>query len=64
VVVTPSFTADCLETLEEIGVRAKEQWTSTGGESLVVVPCVNAHPAWVEGLARLIERTAPAHTAG
>jgi protoporphyrin/coproporphyrin ferrochelatase len=64
VVVTPSFTADCLETLEEIGVRAKEQWTSTGGESLVVVPCVNAHPAWVEGLARLIERTAPAHAAG
>lgn len=58
VVVTPSFVADCLETLEEIGVRGVERWKELGGEALVVVPCVNAHPMWVAGLAQLIERRA------
>ncbi|RIK92977.1 MAG: ferrochelatase, partial [Proteobacteria bacterium] len=50
-VVCPSFVADCLETLEEIGLRAHEQWKELGGEDLVLVPCVNAHPVWVEALA-------------
>lgn len=53
-VVCPSFVADCLETLEEIGLRAHEQWTELGGEDLVLVPCVNAHPTWVESLAAWI----------
>jgi len=50
-VICPSFVADCLETLEEIGLRAKTQWLSLGGEELRLVPCVNSHPTWVEGLA-------------
>jgi len=50
-VICPSFVADCLETLEEIGIRAREQWHALGGESLVLVPCLNAHPLWVEMLA-------------
>jgi ferrochelatase len=53
-VVCPSFVADCLETLEEIGIRAREQWQALGGEALALVPSLNAHPAWVETLARWI----------
>ncbi len=46
----PSFVADCLETIEEIGIRGREQWLALGGEELVLIPCVNAHPAWVDAL--------------
>ena len=54
-VLTPSFVADCLETLEEIGIRAREQWLDLGGEDLLLVPCVNDTEVWVEGLARVVE---------
>jgi ferrochelatase len=50
-VMCPSFVADCLETVEEIGIRARAQWLALGGEDLVLVPCVNDHPVWVEALA-------------
>lgn len=54
-VVCPAFVADCLETLEEIGIGLREAFIAAGGEHLELVPCVNAHPAWVEGAARLIQ---------
>ncbi len=57
-VVCPAFTADCLETLEEIGIRAKGDFLKAGGQAFRLVPCLNDHPAWVEALARLIERHA------
>jgi len=57
-VMCPSFVADCLETLEEIGLRAREQWLALGGEAFVLVPCLNAHPAWVETLAGWVEQRA------
>lgn len=50
-VLCPTFVADCLETVEEIGIRAREQWAACGGEALELVPCVNAEPVWVEALA-------------
>jgi ferrochelatase len=50
-VACPSFVADCLETLEEIGIRARAQWRACGGERLLLVPCPNAHPLWVETVA-------------
>jgi protoporphyrin/coproporphyrin ferrochelatase len=53
-VCCPSFVADCLETLEEIAIRGREQWLSLGGEDLVLVPSLNAHPAWVVALSRWI----------
>jgi ferrochelatase len=56
-VFCPSFVADCLETLEEIGLRARADFRAAGGEELVLVPSLNAHPAWVDGLgAMLAER--------
>lgn len=54
----PSFVADCLETLEEVGIRAKEQWAALGGERLTLIPCVNDNDFWVNGLVRIIEQHA------
>jgi ferrochelatase len=53
-VLCPSFVADCLETLEEIGIRGREQWLGVGGEDLSLVPSLNAHPRWVEAVAEAI----------
>jgi ferrochelatase len=50
-VVCPSFAADCLETLEEIGIRGREQWHELGGEAFELIPCVNSHPRWVDTVA-------------
>lgn len=57
-VLTPSFVADCLETLEEIGIRAEEDFKAAGGEALLAVPCVNTDPRWVEALSTLIHKAA------
>ena len=48
-----------VETLEEIGIRAREQWAELGGEALELIPCVNAEPAWVRGVAGRIRSAAP-----
>lgn len=53
-VACPSFTADCLETIEEIGMRAKEQWQGLGGENLTLIPCLNTDDDWVEGVVQLM----------
>ena len=55
-VLCPSFVADCLETIEEIGIRARKQWQELGGEALELVPCVNASPAWVRAVAERVKR--------
>lgn len=55
-VVCPSFVADCLETVEEIGEEAAESFREHGGEHLELVPCVNADARWVDGLERLTRR--------
>jgi ferrochelatase len=55
-VLCPAFVADCLETVEEIGIRAREQWRALGGEELLLVPSLNAEPAWVETVARLVRK--------
>jgi ferrochelatase len=59
-VLCPSFVADCLETLEEVGIRARESFQAAGGETLALVPCVNAEPGWVEGLASWVRQSSSA----
>lgn len=54
-VVVPSFSADCLETIEEIGIRGQELFQEAGGDQLDLVPCLNAHPAWVDCVTRMVE---------
>lgn len=51
-VMCPSFVADCLETLEEIGIEGKEEFLERGGEEFVLVPCLNDHPHWIDALAK------------
>ncbi|HZY87215.1 MAG TPA: ferrochelatase, partial [Gemmataceae bacterium] len=53
-VVTPGFTADCLETLDEIGNEARATFRHAGGEELRLCPCLNDHPAWVEAMRTLV----------
>jgi len=57
-VLCPSFVADCLETLEEIGIRAAEQWQALGGEALRLVPSLNAEPVWVRTIAAWVREGA------
>ena len=57
-VLCPAFVADCLETLEEIGIRAREQWLELGGEQLHLVPSLNAAPAWAEAVAHWVRARA------
>jgi ferrochelatase len=55
-VLTPSFVADCLETLEEIGIRGRAQWESLGGEDLLLVPCLNSDAGWADSAADLVRK--------
>ena len=52
-VFCPAFVADCLETLEEIGMAAVESFKAAGGE-LHLVPSLNAHPSWVDAVVGLL----------
>ena len=56
VVFCPSFVADCLETIEEIGISAAEHFKEYGGEELKLVPSLNNHPEWVRGLTSIIQQ--------
>ena len=49
-IVCPSFVVDCLETLEEIGIRAQETWLALGGEALTLIPCVNDSQLFINGM--------------
>lgn len=53
-VVCPAFVSDCLETLEEIGIQAKETWHLLGGEQLTLIPCLNAQDHWVEAITEML----------
>lgn len=61
-VMCPAFVADCLETLEEIGIRAEADFKAAGGKALRLVPSLNAHPAWVDAVVGLVHDSLPAGT--
>ena len=58
VVFCPAFVADCLETLEEIGIRAEHDFVAKGGVSLKLVPSLNAEADWVMAVVRLAKHNA------
>ncbi|PHQ79191.1 MAG: ferrochelatase [Coxiella sp. (in: Bacteria)] len=41
-ITCPSFVADCLETLEEIDIRGRQQWQQLGGRAFTLVSCINS----------------------
>jgi ferrochelatase len=53
-VFCPSFVADCLETLEEIGIRGRDEFKEAGGRELNVIPCLNDDPRWIKAAANIV----------
>lgn len=53
-VACPAFVADCLETLEEIGMAAAEDFRKAGGNELRLIPSLNAEAWWIEALAEIL----------
>ena len=55
-VICPAFVSDCLETIEEIGIRGRESFLKSGGEDLTLIPCMNEHPRWISALAKMVQQ--------
>ncbi len=49
-VVCPAFVSDCLETLEEIGIRERENFMKAGGENFTFIKCMNTQPSWIDAM--------------
>ncbi len=54
-VMCNAFTADCLETLEEIQQQGRDTFLQAGGESFQQIPCLNDHPVFIDFLAKRTE---------
>lgn len=63
-VMCPGFTADCLETLDEIANEARESFHKLGGETLNLIPCVNDHPIFIRMMADIIKDEAATWLSG
>ncbi len=53
-VMCPAFVTDCLETLEEIGMRGREEFLAAGGREFELIPCLNTQPLWLAFLEKLV----------
>jgi len=53
-VICPAFVSDCLETIEEIGMRGCEDFLKASGKEFTRIPCMNEHPLWVEALENMV----------
>ena len=55
-VFSPAFTADCLETVIEIGAEYKELFIDAGGQTLDYVPSLNFSDAWVQAIIDIVDK--------
>jgi ferrochelatase len=55
-IFSPAFVADCLETLEELGIRGRATFLSAGGAEFTFVPSLNTHPLWVNAVVGMIRK--------
>jgi len=55
-IVSPGFSADCLETLEELNIRGRESFMTAGGTDFAYLPCLNDSPVGMEMLRTLLQR--------
>lgn len=58
-VICPGFVADCLETLEEISIEARQIFTAAGGGGFGFIPCLNDSPALIAALADVVAARLP-----
>jgi protoporphyrin/coproporphyrin ferrochelatase len=49
-VICPAFVADCLETIEEIGMRGCADFLAASGKEFTRIPCMNEHPLWIKAV--------------
>lgn len=54
-IICPAFVSDCLETLEEIAMRGKEDFLAARGERYEMIPCMNTQDAWVKEVVSLVK---------
>jgi ferrochelatase len=52
-VVAPGFTADCLETLEELAMEGRASFLAAGGKEFNYIPTLNEHPQWIDALGQI-----------
>ncbi len=52
-VFCPGFVSDCLETLEEIAIEARQAFLGAGGREFHALPCLNESPEWIVAMARI-----------
>ncbi|HUH56922.1 MAG TPA: ferrochelatase, partial [Pseudomonadales bacterium] len=57
-VMSPAFVADCIETLEELGIEGREAFLAAGGEEMVLIPCLNAQVHWAQALSEICKKAA------
>ncbi|MDB5673551.1 MAG: hemH [Sphingomonas bacterium] len=55
-VVAPGFSVDCLETLEELAIRGREQFSAAGGTHFAYLPCLNDSAIGIDMLRKLLAR--------
>jgi ferrochelatase len=55
-VICPGFTSDCLETLEEINMEAREAFLDNGGKTFHYIPCLNDDPEWITALCNVTQQ--------
>ncbi len=55
-ILSPAFVADCIETIEELGGQARESFEKNGGKDFLLVPSLNAEPAWADAFAAILRR--------
>jgi ferrochelatase len=55
-VMCPSFVSDCLETIEEMGIRGRETFLKAGGGEFELIPCMNENPQWISALEKMVGR--------
>ncbi|KXF88708.1 ferrochelatase [Phaeobacter inhibens] len=55
-VIAPAFSADCIETLEEINEEIRESFEHAGGEDFLYIPCLNDDAEHIDALSGVIER--------
>ena len=54
-VIAPAFSADCIETLEEINEEICESFEEAGGEHFTYIPCLNDDAMHIAALAEVID---------
>ena len=54
-IISPGFSVDCLETLEEIQIQYKDLFIENGGEDLVYIPCLNSNEDQINMLQSMVQ---------